>query len=350
MTGSYTHPSRGDVHVNRPLTNISVAFLQSEEAFVAMQVFPNIDVQYKSDMYFVYDRSDFNRDSMKKRAPGTESAGAAFGITEQTYTADVFSLHRDIPDQVVANMDNPLNAQRDSTIFLTQQGLLRREVDWRDQYFTAGGNPGAIWTFVADGVASGSATAPGSYNPADVTDVANKITKWSDYSASTPIEDVRRAKQFMQMRTGYRPNIMTFGRPAYDTLLDHPDLIGRFDRGQTTGAALANRQTLAQIFELDAVYVMDGIINTAAEGLVEVNSFIGGNHALLSYRPNTPGIMIPSAGYTFSWTGYLGAGNRGTRMKSFYMQHLESERVEISMAFTHNKVSKDLGFFFDTII
>ena len=42
-------PSRGDVHVNRPLTNISIAFLQTQEAFVADRVFPNIPVTKQSD-------------------------------------------------------------------------------------------------------------------------------------------------------------------------------------------------------------------------------------------------------------------------------------------------------------
>lgn len=347
MTGSYTNPSRGDVHINRPLTNISIAFMQEEAAFVAARVFPNIDVQNKSDDFFTYNREDFNRDNMKKRAPGAESAGAAFGIGTQTYAADVWGLHRDVPDQIVANMDSPLNASRDATIFLTQQGLLRREIDWRDRYFTAG-VPGAVWTFVADGVAG-----PGSgalYNPADTGATNNNLTQWSDYDLSTPIVDVRTAKRFMQTFTGFRPNIMTFGRATYDILLDHPDLIGRFDRGQTEGAALVNRQIMAAIFELEEVHVMDGIVNTAPEGVAEVNALIGGKHALLSYRPRTPSIMIPSAGYTFSWVGYLGSGNGGIRMKSFYMDHLESERHEIAMAFTHNKVSKDLGFFFNGIV
>ena len=53
-------PSRGDVHVNRPLTNISIAFLQTQEAFVADRVFPNIPVTKQSDLFFTIDRGEFN--------------------------------------------------------------------------------------------------------------------------------------------------------------------------------------------------------------------------------------------------------------------------------------------------
>ena len=38
----FIEPSRSDVHVDGPLGNISVAFLQSQDAFVADTVFPNI--------------------------------------------------------------------------------------------------------------------------------------------------------------------------------------------------------------------------------------------------------------------------------------------------------------------
>ena len=37
-------PSRSDVHINRPLTMISIAMMQMAEAFVSSRVFPNISV------------------------------------------------------------------------------------------------------------------------------------------------------------------------------------------------------------------------------------------------------------------------------------------------------------------
>lgn len=64
-------PTRSQVHVNRPLTNISVSYQQSADAFVASRVFPVIPVDKQSDQYFVFNRSDQMRDEMRKRAPGT---------------------------------------------------------------------------------------------------------------------------------------------------------------------------------------------------------------------------------------------------------------------------------------
>ena len=46
-------PTVSQVHVNRPLTNISVAFAQAATSFAAERVFPRIPVAKQSDRYFV---------------------------------------------------------------------------------------------------------------------------------------------------------------------------------------------------------------------------------------------------------------------------------------------------------
>ena len=121
------NPTPGDVHVNQPLTNISIAFLQNANNFVATRVFPNIPVSKQSDRYYVYDRGEFNRDEMKERAPATESAGGGYSLDNTpTYFATQYSFHRDIPDQVRANADSVLNPDREATAYVTHKALIRR--------------------------------------------------------------------------------------------------------------------------------------------------------------------------------------------------------------------------------
>ncbi len=339
----FTQPSRSDVHVNRPLTNISLAFVQRAENFVADRVFPNIPVGKQSDQYFTYAREEFNRDEMKERAPGTESAGGTYQIGTDLYHAKTRAYHRDIPDLLRANADNPISLDREASLFVTLKGLIKREVTWRGAYFTEG-DPGDTWTFDVDGNAARSA----SFDPTDAAN--NQVVFWDDAS-STPIEDVRLLKRFVLESTGFMPNQLTLGRAVFDALIDHPDIVGRLDRGQTpTGPAIANKESLAALFEVDRVNVMDAIENTANEGLATVHAFIGGKHALLSYRPPEPGLMTPSAGYTFSWTGLLGNTSNGMRVKRFRMDHLESDRIEIDMSYDQKLVSADLGAFFGSIV
>lgn len=341
----FTQPSRSDVHVNRPLTNISIGYVQDASHFVAGRVFPQVPVGKQSDAYFTYERGDFNRDEMTERTPGTESAGGTYEIGTDTYYARTRAYHRDIPDQVRANADNPINLDREATIFVTQKGLIKREVTWAQAYFTAGA-PGDTWTFDVDGVAS-SPTAAASFDPTNASN--NDKLHWSD-AASTPIEDIRQGKRYVLEETGFEPNKLTLGRPVYDALVDHPDIVGRIDRGQTTGPARATLVTLADLFEVDEVMVMNATINTAKKGQTASHSFIGGKHALLSYAPATPGIMTPSAGYTFNWTGLIGSGNEGMRIKRFYMDHIESDRIEIDMSYDQKKIAADLGYFFGGIV
>ena len=48
-------PTLQDVHVNRPLTNVSVAYLQEAAGveFVADKAFPAVPVENKSDLYYL---------------------------------------------------------------------------------------------------------------------------------------------------------------------------------------------------------------------------------------------------------------------------------------------------------
>jgi hypothetical protein len=341
---SIVQPSRGAVHVNQPLTNISIAYLQSTDHFIADKAFPPILVAKQSDAYFTYDRGEFNRDEMQERGPATESAGGTYNISTDTYYSRVFAYHKDIPDQVRANADSPINLDREATEFVTHKALINREVNWVSKYFTAG-NPGDTWTFDVDGVSAG-ATAPASFDPTDAAN--NDKLHWSD-PASTPIEDVRQGLRYVLESTGFQPNCLTLGKAVYDALLDHPDIVGRIDRGQTSGPARTSLVTLGDLFEIEKVLVMRSIRNTAAQGQTAAHTFIGGKHALLSYSPPSPGLMTPSSGYTFMWSGMEGGGN-GLRIKRFRIEPIASDRVEIEMAYDHKLVSSDLGYFFGGIV
>jgi hypothetical protein len=139
---------------------------------------------------------------------------------------------------------------------------------------------------------------------------------------------------------------------VYDALLDHPDIIDRIKYGQAGvgSPAMAGSDTLARLFNVDEVLVMNAVENTAKEGQSASHSFIGGKAALLVHAATSPGLMTPTAGYTFSWTGLLGSGADGNRIKSFRMEQIGCDRVEIDMSFDQKLVSADLGAFWRTVV
>lgn len=325
-------PTPGDVHVNAPLTNISIAYIQDATSFVATRVFPNIPVSKQSDRYYVYNRGDFNRDEMQERAPATESAGSGYTLDNTpTYYAPRFSLHKDIPDEVRGNADAVLNPDREAVTFVTQKALIKREKLFVNNYFSTG-----KWGTDITGVSSSPSSG--------------QVLQWSD-GASDPIKNVRDAKRAVRESTGFEANKLVLGRSVFDALIDHPDIVDRIKYGQTAGApAMANLQTLAQLLNVDEVLVMNAVENTAKEGQTASHSFIGGKKAMLVHAATAPGLMTPSAGYTFSWTGLLGSGAEGNRIRSFRMEQLGADRVEIDMAFDLKLVAPELGYFFDSIV
>jgi hypothetical protein len=324
-----SRPTVTDVHVNSPLTNISIAFTQEQRRFGADRIFPIVPVDKQSDRYYVYDRGHWNRDDMQERAPGTESAGAGFTIDNTpTYFCREYALHQDVPDQVIANADSVIDPMRDAVQFLATKALIKREKLWVANYFTT-----SKWTTDLTGVAS----APNS----------SQFLQWNDSSAD-PIKVVRTAATTVLERTGFQPNVLVLGKRTYDGIVDSPAVIDRVKYGQITGGpAMATVNILAQLFEVDRVEVLSGIENTASEGLTNSHSFIGGKSALLCYSAPVPGLMTPSAGYTFAWRNL---GYTGQVVRDFRMDELKATRVEIETNFDQKLISADLGYFFASAV
>ncbi len=316
-------PTPSDVHVNRPLTNISVAYLQKMDEFVSNKVFPAIPVQKKSDSYFIYDREAWFRTDAQKRGLSMESAGSGYTLSQDTYFAEVQALHKDIDDQLRGNADQPLNMDADATEFVTRSLVLRREKDFAAKYFTTG-----LWI----GSSTGTDIVPG--------------TLW-DVAGSTPIVDIRNEMVAQKKITGYKPNCLLLADDVWAKLQDNADFL---DRITITKDKIVTTSLLAALLELDKVMVASVVENTAAEGQTMVGSYLYTKDALLCYAAPRPSLMQPSAGYTFNWTGYLGASAEGTRMKRMRLDWLNSDRIEGEIAYDQKVVAADMGCFFNNVI
>ncbi len=75
-----------------------------------------------------------------------------------------------------------------------------------------------------------------------------------------------------------------------------------------------------------------------------------GKGALLTHVAPSPGLLTPSAGYTFSWTGVSGGIGSTIGVSSFRMESLKAERVEAEMAFDNKVIGSDLGYFWSSIV
>ena len=131
-------PTQTQVHVDAILTNISVAYFQQNQNFIATRVFPVVPVSKQSDKFFTYTKNDWFRDEAQRRADATESAGGGYNLSTDSYQADVYAFHKDIGDQTRANADAPINVDREAAEFVTSRLMLKMETQFVSNFFTTG--------------------------------------------------------------------------------------------------------------------------------------------------------------------------------------------------------------------
>lgn len=328
-------PTMQNAHIDRALTNISVAYLQDATSFIADKVFPTISVKRQSDVYYTYNKGDFMRDEAQVRGAGTESVGGDYGVeAAEPYYCRKHAFHKDVTQEERANYDEPLDADQDATTFVSQKMLIRREMAWASKFFVPG-----VWGTEIDGAA---AAAPASSGVNEKVVFFNKAT-------SDPISVITTAGINMASATGYKPNTLVLSPYVFNALKNHEDIL---DRIKYTQKGIVTTDLLATLFEVDNVYVAWSVVNSAAKGNDDDVNFIFGKHALLCYSNPTPALRQPSAGYTFAWTGVEGAGAFGNRIIRLPMDMLGlgTERIEGEMAFDLKMVCSDLGIFFKDIV
>lgn len=324
-------PDVSDVHVNALLSQVSIAYMNMDDAYVADKVFPFIYHDKQTDIYLKYGRGSFLTDpgNAMIRAPGTNAGTTGYTVdTTSTFYALNFAIAHEIPDELRGNRDRIFDLDRDGTMLVTQAQSIRRERAFAADFMKTG-----VWT--------------GSSTGSDITVSA----QWSDYGASTPITDIRTEMRAILQNTGRNPNKLVLGKAVWDVLVDHPDFIERVKGGATTTQpAKVMRELFAQILGIDEVLVSEAIYNTAHENLTVSTSFVFGKHALLLYSPPNPGTMIPAAGYTFVWETMVNGRNAPHYIRKIREDRPKKDIIE-SQAYWDQVCTEPLaGAFFSSVV
>lgn len=310
-------PTQSEVHVDVALTNISVAYLQSQGNFIADKVFPVVPVDKQTNKYFTFTKNDWFRDEAKPRADGTQSAGSGYGLSTASYSCDVFGFHKDVGAQALANQDAAADLERGAVEFVTQRMMVRRELQFVTDYFTTG-----KWATDKTG--------------------GTDFVKWSDYAGSDPTEDVEAGKEAVLQSTGFMPNTLVLGYQVYRRLKQHPDIKEQF---KYTSPESLTPAMLAAYFDIERVLVSQSVYATNVEAETAAMAFTAGKNALLAYVTPTPGLLVPSAGYIFSWQGVSENLGFDIGVSSFYMPKEKAWRYEAETAWDNKLVATDLGYF-----
>lgn len=275
-------PTARTVHVNRPLTNISVAYMNND--YIYPQVFPQVPVANKSDVYFVFDRSAFYRNRSGLRAPGTRAPLGDYGITTASYICINDALGALIPDEMRDNADAPLRVEVTGTKYVADGLELGEEI--------------RVAAKIAACASWASASNPG--------------TAWSSDN-SDPYADIQTAVDAVIKQIGRMPNIAVTNWTVWRRLQNHPNFLERL-KYTRPGGTLAEGD-VNNWFGFDKLLIGKAIYDTANEGATTSMSFVWGNNFWVGYVPSAPALEEPAAGYVLRW------GNKEIRRLRMEPEH-----------------------------
>lgn len=313
----------GDVHVDVPLSSMSVAYMQGKEEFIADKVFPHIPVPFLSGRYYTFARDTFFRNRGRKWTPGTPMAQSMFDLDNTpTYGCQFRAFEHPLRWDIAANSDAVINFERATAEFITQTLLLGREVEWANDFFTTG-----KWGQDLTGVSSG----PNS----------TQFVQWDNYVNSNPIEDVTKAILTIKGKTGFTPNVGIMSEQVYQKLRIHPVIKEMY---KYTQVPVTTPDMIANVLGLKKLYIASAIQATSTE---EADTFtadwVFGKNAWIGYVPDSPSLMMPSAGYTFGFTG-MGAGYQIAIQRIPDQRHMV-DYTQGFMCYDQKIIGSDLGVF-----
>jgi len=308
-------PTASDVHIDAALSQISIAF--KNQGYIADRMFPIIQVPKQSDKYFTWTKDFWFRNYVQQRTPGDSYPEGSLEISSTAYQALIHHLAFPLPDEVLKNADAAADPERAGAEWLADQFMLNREA-----------------LFVADHFKT---TVWGTDKTLAGTD------QWSDYANSDPIADLQTAGQTIQKSTGLRQKdlALTMGQEVFDTLKEHPLLL---DKYKYTQVPILTEEQVAGVLGVKSVLVGSAIDNSAKEGATFVGEYMWGKSALLLYTPPSPGLMVPSGGYTFVWN--IDGGELAVQVQRIREDNRDRDLLKAKHAFDQIIVAKECGYFF----
>lgn len=261
-------PTLRQVHVDAAMTQVAIAY--SNNAYIARQVFPIVQVEKESDVYYIFTKEHWFRDQAKPVAPGRGPQEVGYSTSTSPYVCIPYGSRVVVPDQIIANADDVIQPRMRATRLAADQIELALEIRVADLVTTA-----ANW---------------------DSSTTLSGTNQWNN-DTSDPFKDITTAKQTVRDAIGREPNTIVMGALVWDQLWKHPDLVERMKYTLVGGAATP--QQLGALFMVERVLIGAAIKNTAAEGATPSYSSIWGKNFWLGYVARTPALDEPSAGYIF---------------------------------------------------
>lgn len=247
--------------------------------FAAEQVLPTMDVAKEAGTISVITRENA-RTTDNKHANGANFKRVHLGSEDKSYATYDYGLEGQLTDVDRERFMTDFDAELETVQGVKTQMLMAKEIRAAAALFNT-----TTWT--------------GSDLYTDVS------TDW-DNIASTPIDDVRAAKEVVRRNTGIVPNAMLIGPVTWKNLQTNTAILAKFV-GVPVLTAQAWRQFIAAILDLDEIVVANGVYNSAQEGQTASMADVWSDDYALIFRKHNGSLAMPGLGRTLRWTGQSGS-------------------------------------------
>jgi hypothetical protein len=250
-----------DLYVDAPLTNVSIAYKNLE--FIGDLVLPKVPVTQETGIVWKMGMENFNLKDLQR---GDKAKSKRSGYTvdaSTTYRIVNYSLSDIVTDGMRKQAVSPMQPETDTAEYLTEQLALNKEY------------------LVASALFNTGATGFSGYTEA-LSASASRY-KWSDYTNSTPIDDVEYAKNTkIAASSGATADIcMVVGADVWTQLKNHPDVLERIKYTQT---GIITEALVQEVMGISGLYVGKALYNTANEGQTATLARVWGKYALVFHR------------------------------------------------------------------
>jgi hypothetical protein len=262
----------GKPYVDPALTQISQAYRNDQDSFIAEKIFPVVEVPKPTGIYFTYGKENLKKPVSTVRTGRGATPEASYSRTQSTFGP---LAEHDIKDFITwqerNTFDNPLDPETDTTNFLMEQISIEKEV--------------ALATKLAD-------TAQITQNT-----TLSGTSQWSDYANSNPFTDIQAGITTLKKNGLKAPNTAFMGFEAWAQLVNHPDLL---DRVKYSSLGVLTQQLFLDLFGsqgITQVFIGQSVYDSAAEGVTASNGFAWGKHFWLGYV-GAPNLRTVNGGFT----------------------------------------------------
>ena len=305
-----------NIHVDQPLSNLSLAFIQDQSEYIAAKFAPIIPVSQISGVYFKYAKRTFFENPTKRWTPGSKMAGGVMDMDSNgTYSAQFRAYEYPLPAHLAAAQDSMVMLERAVTEKVTRALLLDREIQIAGDMFVTG-----KWTTSVTGMSSGV------------------NTYWDDYANSDPLTNVKTSKLAIKILTGMTPNRITVNEQVYEALRLHPQMKEIY---KYTQPAVMTEDLISKALGLDQMLIGKAVYMSSIEGATDALGYVFAKNAVVSYVAPQVGLMTPTAACIFSFTGMSGGFDPAIERVPDRRTH--ADYFQAYSAYDDKIISADLG-------